>query len=296
MVESEITDDNGRFLSFNTEPYSNIYMLNRYLDTDFSFLSLKTDRDYTSICLNSISDGDINYDCNYNYLKWEDGQNIIYLLKRANGILGKKVWAINNRRTNFLIFKFGLNVLIRKLQEKKIIELKKQIDEMHVQMRIHGGDLNIDITTSKLFWDWARNNDNENKIWNEKILLVLSKKQRDLIRKLKTVLGFNSGGIIGLICVIYSFESIFQHCRTGNAKVSDFSSIKDSSCESDLIKCDSEILNREKYFCANIINKIDFLFDEYYLELDEYNKKLLYLSKLKLEKSKMRDEVYRNGK
>lgn len=295
MVESEITGDNGRFLSFNTKPFSNIYILNRYLDKDFSFLSLKTDTDYTSICLNSICDGDINCDSNYNYLKWEDAQNIIYLLKRANGILGKKVWAINNRRTNYLIFKYGLNVLIRILHEKKIIELKKQIDEMHVQMRIHGGNLNINISSRKI-WDWTMNNDNENKIWNEKIFLFLSKKQRDLIRELKTFLGFNSEGVIGLICVIYSFESIFGHCRTGNTNVSDFSSIKDSSCESDLIKCDSEILSREKYFSANIINKIDFLFDEYYSELDEYNKKLLYLSKLKLEKSKMRGKVYRNGK
>lgn len=279
ILDKEKMENKNRFDIFdknfvvdNTN-YSSIYILNRHLINGLR--SLKID---TSICLNSTHALNSNQ-CyaNFNYLTLKDAQNIIYLLKRANGIFGRKVWAISNRRTNYLIFEYGLYALIKDLHKNNIIDLRKQINNMHIRLQIKGGNLDIGITTSKIF-----GNDIENNlpIWDEKIVLFLSKEQRDIIRELKSFLGFNTEGIIGLICVMYSFKSIFGHCREGNTKIGDF-------YDQDLIQCDSEIISREKYYLL-IDNIIIYLIENYRNELDKYYKRLMCLSKLKEEKNRFK--------
>lgn len=134
----------------------------------------------------------------------ENMEMIKFLLIKASEIFDRTS-AINNRKTNVLIFEYGNNAI--KKDMIKCIELKSLVVELNVFLNIK----------NPLSWHidelLLKNVDNKNKqskiAFDDKTRLFLTYKQRDELELLRNVLGVKSKGLLGLVYVIYSLNAIF---------------------------------------------------------------------------------------
>lgn len=263
------------------ENISNIYILNNLLKNNPDFIRLPAAEIDASVCINSI-----NVNENGNCLLSADALNIIYLLQRANGFFGGRGWATTHRKTNFMIFEFGISQLEKRLNKYNIREINEVINDVHRFLGI-ADSININISANRILHHGNGNKieDWENKIYTDKIMLFMSRKQRDDIRELKNLLGC-SEGLIGLICVLISLNSIFEHCDRENTRI-------DVQLNDNIIKCSQEIYSREQYYNSGIVFIIDQSFEEYRNDLIQHGRLLLrhlifIKAKLELDMNKMK--------
>lgn len=161
----------------DTDVYTNIKTLYEHLKTDPNFINIVPSQGFTLVKISFCP----------------DVKAIEFLLKElAYSISNGKKKTITNRKTNYVVFEWGLGILEKELFE--IAKLKSLCDEigMYTGVYKHADLLSIDILSG------FKEND---------ISIMPTIQQGLLVNKLRENFGFKTNGTIGLLCLVYAFNS-----------------------------------------------------------------------------------------
>jgi hypothetical protein len=156
----------------------NIYELNEFLKIDTKFKELKTSKDFTSVQIRHINDID----------------SLEYLIKQFSLVFNKK-FVLNSRRAHLLMIEYSLYNF-------------EQLLENSIELRTIEQQAGLCTAISKV------NNFNVEEVLQKgpknKLVIFMTRPQRDRVVELKLKIGARSEGVVVLICVIMAMNASFS--------------------------------------------------------------------------------------
>lgn len=175
-----------------SEQYSDIFLLQKHLDTMLGHKMLNAERDYVQVAINYTPD--------------------IMQAKALLGYMGEIFVgknSINSREMNYLLFEYGLNRLKLDLLELgNVLVFKSLIRDANIFLNIDNPQ-NLKLTGLII----GQNGDN--------VRLFLTKDQLKQVKALREILGLKSEGQVAFLCMVYAFNSTFGDISSNPKKYKD---------------------------------------------------------------------------